>query len=604
MKRCDEDLFWVTTNNGGVTVFNKSGKSNFTLFSGENINEIYRDHEQGIWVASLSNGAYHLTDWNIQNNDPGKNQSAVTDMVKDQDNKLWVAYENGMVVRQRDTGFEVVHQKAPYQPAHLFQDTLRSITYYSSNQHLFDSRGPDSIFIKAHFGFEVYDDKGSDSVLIYHHGGLYTRKAPNYRDNIIIHDQRVMDFQNFRGENYYLCTAGLCKLSVDTMVLVNEEIEALTDRFETMAVFRDFLILGSAGKGIVIYNGKKARRLFNNIASPTNYISNLYVENDSVIWISTNGGLNQLTVHNNRLTSCLISADDGLISNEITDVEIIRDTIWIGTRQGLSYIPKNNIRKPEVETFYLDLYELIVNDQSMNMTSEINLSYNQNRLEFRFSAVSFAESEELQYRYRMTGLNESWTYSNTRSALYSAMPDGDYTFVVQVKGRNDNWSTNERRLRVVIYPPFWDTWWFISLMIVISLTLVYLFFKYRVLIYNGDVLREILRQLLKKLRRKDTYLVIKESGREIKIDSSTIQFVKSEGNYLEIHTDTSKHVIRGKISKFLSQVPDPLEFIQVKRSFIVRIDKVQEKGKKYVIVKKLRIEVGETFLDELEKIHL
>ena len=82
----------------------------------------------------------------------------------------------------------------------------------------------------------------------------------------------------------------------------------------------------------------------------------------------------------------------------------------------------------------------------------------------------------------------------------------------------------------------------------------------------------------------------------------SINYVKADGNYIEIHTDKKKYVIRYKIGEFLGMVPDPLEYLRISRSYIIRLDKVQEKSKKDVTVAGEKITVGETYLDELEKI--
>ena len=132
--------------------------------------------------------------------------------------------------------------------------------------------------------------------------------------------------------------------------------------------------------------------------------------------------------------------------------------------------------------------------------------------------------------------------------------------------------------------------------------IIYLFFRYNILSYNRDIIRELLRQLLKKIKRKPTFLLVKEQGKEIKIDTTTILYVKSSGNYLEIITEQWKHLIRLKIGDFLSLVPDPLEFLRIRRSYIVRLDKIDQKSKKEVFNRDQKITVGETYLHQLDKI--
>ena len=133
--------------------------------------------------------------------------------------------------------------------------------------------------------------------------------------------------------------------------------------------------------------------------------------------------------------------------------------------------------------------------------------------------------------------------------------------------------------------------------------LIYLFFRFRILLYNADLVREILRQVAKRLKGNSGYIVVKESGKQVKIASASIYFIKSDGNYLEIHHENGKTIVREKIGAFLDLVPDPLEFLRIRRSYIIRIDQVQEKGKKeeaFEILAKINgCEQAKTELEEI-----
>jgi DNA-binding LytR/AlgR family response regulator len=108
--------------------------------------------------------------------------------------------------------------------------------------------------------------------------------------------------------------------------------------------------------------------------------------------------------------------------------------------------------------------------------------------------------------------------------------------------------------------------------------------------------------MMKKIKNKDNYFVFKEAGKEIRILSSEILYVKSAGNYIDIVTINKVYTVREKLSNFISLVPDELEYLRVHRSYVIRIDKVSAKTKKSVFINKEEIHVGETYLLELDKI--
>ncbi len=111
-----------------------------------------------------------------------------------------------------------------------------------------------------------------------------------------------------------------------------------------------------------------------------------------------------------------------------------------------------------------------------------------------------------------------------------------------------------------------------------------------------------MRHLLKRIKKEEHSFVIRANGEDIKILSETVLYVKSAGNYLELNTTKEKHLIRGKISTFIDQTTDPLEYLRVHRSYVIRIDQVDKKGKNWVVINGEKIPVGESYLDKLKGI--
>ena len=161
--------------------------------------------------------------------------------------------------------------------------------------------------------------------------------------------------------------------------------------------------------------------------------------------------------------------------------------------------------------------------------------------------------------------------------------------------KESDWELNEISKEFVIYPPFYQTNWFYFLILISIGSLIYFFFKIRVLTYNRDIVRELLRMLLKKIKPKSSFFIVKVQGLDVKVNSDEVLYVKSDGNYLEIYTLLKRYVIRCKIGEFLSLVPDKLEYLRVSRTYIIRIDKIQSKNSKTVKVNNHEIVVGKTY---------
>jgi DNA-binding LytR/AlgR family response regulator len=78
--------------------------------------------------------------------------------------------------------------------------------------------------------------------------------------------------------------------------------------------------------------------------------------------------------------------------------------------------------------------------------------------------------------------------------------------------------------------------------------------------------------------------------------------VKSAGNYVEVITEQKNYTIRTKIGEFINLMPDPLEYLRIHRSYIVRIDKVAEKNSKEVTVNGEKIPVSNSYVAELNNL--
>ena len=129
------------------------------------------------------------------------------------------------------------------------------------------------------------------------------------------------------------------------------------------------------------------------------------------------------------------------------------------------------------------------------------------------------------------------------------------------------------------------------------------FFKIKILAYNKDVTRELLRLIIKKLRRDEAFFSFRENGNDTRVKTKDILYIKSAGNYIDLHTHKSTHTIRLNIGKFLSHVPDKLEYIRLHRSYIVRIDKIVSKSPHEVALSNgVKIPVSQSYHKKLKEV--
>ena len=110
----------------------------------------------------------------------------------------------------------------------------------------------------------------------------------------------------------------------------------------------------------------------------------------------------------------------------------------------------------------------------------IELSYDQNRLTFDYIALHYADPARNIYAYRLNGYDNHWIQAGTqRSATYTNLSPGTYTFHVKAANSDGVWNNRGASFTIIINPPWWQTWWAWALWIVLFISAVYAFIAYR-----------------------------------------------------------------------------------------------------------------------------
>ena len=235
----------------------------------------------------------------------------------------------------------------------------------------------------------------------------------------------------------------------------------------------------------------------------TNDVMTIVEDNKGNYWLGLFKGISCFTPPKDPFDSkCKIhfrnyNASDGLPADDISPFGTYKDTdgrIFFGTnREGMfcfypDDLKDNNYLPPVIVTdFKLFNQSVNANDSThllpsqIENTQQIKLTYRQNTISFTFAALNYIHPEKNQYAYKLDGFDKDWIYTDAtkRFANYTNLNAGEYTF--RVKGSNNDGAWNEApaTIRLIITPPFWQTWWCRALMILTAILLVFGIFRYR-----------------------------------------------------------------------------------------------------------------------------
>lgn len=599
--KMDTQHFWVGYRSNGIKIYDFAGKCVACFLPHATVSNFFKDCYGGMWISTTDYGVYYLPPNSIRQFKIDNN--VVNSLTKDNNQNLYIGMYSGDIYKKDKKGSLTQIRKTSINfPTYIqFYQSKNNIIYGNENTLYLGDKVIEKNIIAV---TRISDDSKTTLSLAQYSTYSIWGKDKIQTDTL---NFRIHDISCVGNKIYFGSIEGLKVLENG---VVHQKKEALfnyrIDDIDYVAS-KGILFAATLGKGVLVYDITKnsvyaidkAKGLSSDI------VTEVYVENENTIWACTNYGLNRI-----RFTSPTtykvdyVSTANGMVSNEIKDIEVIDDTIYIGTSKGLSVLSKKQYdRLLSKKYYFLRLKDIYINNTPLKeCQKKLNLSYSDNQIDFMVEAVSFSDRKKIEYKYKLEGLDKGWKNTQDRKLSYPYIPPGDYKLRVKVIDDGRSFSKECIVLPIHINKPFWKTYWFLGIMGIVFSAIIYLFFRIRVLSYNEDIVRELLRLLLKKIKRKDDYFLFKELGKDIRIRTSEILFVRSSGNYIDIITTAKTFTVRGKIGDFLSLVKDPLEFLRIHRSYIVRIDKVEQKSRKMVYIQQHEIPVGETYLPELDKI--
>src|SRR6185295_8160787 len=85
------------------------------------------------------------------------------------------------------------------------------------------------------------------------------------------------------------------------------------------------------------------------------------------------------------------------------------------------------------------------------------------------------------YAYMLEGFDKDLVKSGTRRyAAYTHLDPGRYVFRVRGSNNDGIWNETGATLSVIIAPPYWMTWWFRLLVLLVLAVGLYGLYRYRV----------------------------------------------------------------------------------------------------------------------------
>jgi signal transduction histidine kinase/ligand-binding sensor domain-containing protein len=197
------------------------------------------------------------------------------------------------------------------------------------------------------------------------------------------------------------------------------------------------------------------------------------------LWFATDNGIARCRLVNDAIKAeCAdwieFGPADGLRSREMAtnshpSAWRSRDgLLWFTTPKGLVEVDPAHFR---VNTLPppVALERFVVDDLGQPLhgaDSRTRVAAGHVHFEFDYAGLSFVAPQKVRYRYMLEGFDHGWTEAGARrTAYYTNIPPGRYTFRVQAANNDGVWNTAGAALAFELRPHFYQTLWFYILLV-------------------------------------------------------------------------------------------------------------------------------------------
>ncbi len=527
---CDRTgLVWVSTRdatglskfdpqNAGLTHFRGDRESKIGL-AGRSVWGIYEDRSGALWVGTEGDDGNHLNridrstgdieHWQHDPNDPTTlgGSGRIFAVYEDYAGEIWVGGDYvGLNRLNRSTGKFVRFQHDPDDTTSLSHSWVSIIREGRDSTLWIGTMRGLNLFDRDTGGFRVYEYDPDDSSSLSHneviaiYEDISGKLWVGTRDGLNLFDREQEQFRRFKVD-----------LKNDNSLSGNY-ITCLHERAREPGV----LWIGFIGGGLCRLDSRSETvTRFTSIGdhSPT-IISGILEDKQGQLWISSSQGL--FCFDPETGTSKEYGLESGLQSIEFNGWAYFQSRsgeMFFGGVNGLNaFFPEQLVDNPQPPAIAIQDVKLFNESlqpgpdsplrTSLAQANEIQLEHWQKDLTFDYVGLHFKNPGKNTYRYQLTPYENEWVDAGTRrSAAYTNLEPGNYTFQVTAANSDGVWNEDGKSLKISIASPWWKTWWAYLLYLLMAGGMIFAYIRYKTAAQAKELARE--REASERLRRID-----------------------------------------------------------------------------------------------------
>lgn len=456
---------------------------------------VFIDRERNIWLGTYGGGVSMQKSLSFnfyKYKEEGIGESILSLAVNN--NLLWLGGENGILKIDNDKGTtELIRQNGLpsdkitslyYRHGTLWAGTDKNGIYQSAGNGRFvpffkaDNSIGNSINYITGDGENIYAATKNGIYIInttlsqqYHYSTLNGLPHNDIEHLFLDAENRLLFATrtngiyeiNIRGEVQELFTVGKYELDCNSITQDNS----------------GNIWVGTYGQGIFLMLEDSVINITVKDGLKSNYCYSVVSDDSSYIWVGHRLGLSRIDINTLRVT--VFDSDNGITGDFNLNAALLskKGTLYFGTTEGLVSYDVISGRKEKLEPI-TNVLRVFISDKEYSFRKPIVLPYSAYKLRIEYIGLNYADPEAVTYQYKLEGYDLDWSeVTDSRTALYPRIEDGDYTFLLKAIGPDGTTNKIPVSFSVRIKLPFWKTWWFITSLSLILIMLVVVIVKIR-----------------------------------------------------------------------------------------------------------------------------
>ena len=304
------------------------------------------------------------------------------------------------------------------------------------------------------------------------------------------------------------------------LATISEKMEVkpveLEEEFTPLCMTEDIegnIWIGTESQGVIVYDGDSVvMNLLEKDGLLGNYISLIIADKNNNIYIGTSRGLNRYNKDEDRIYT--YTRRNGFTGIDAKDKASFLDRdgkLWFGTVEGVMVFDPS-VSVDELPEPPAHLTGLRVNYIERELRDGLQLNYRDNSVIFDYNSISLTNPDAVRFRVILEGADPDWRpETRETTAIYPGLSPGRYVFRVMASNSQNIWNTSPVTYSFRIRPPWYQSWWGITIFIIsgIIAILAYIKIRERNLIREKRILENKVAERTREISEKNELLAQK-----------------------------------------------------------------------------------------------